>query len=73
MENRNRDTAHGASHYGIEEDEARILASANYDDPKDEEEDEEENDEGDWGHIDPAEGNSPFPDSNDPSGPGSAV
>jgi hypothetical protein len=45
------------------------------DDPEDEEEDdtEEEDNSGDWGHVDPAEGNSPFPDSKDPSGPGSAV
>lgn len=48
------------------------------DDDDDEEEDDdteenEEDEDGDWGHVDPAEGNSPFPDSNDPSGPGSAV
>jgi len=37
------------------------------------EKDDENAEEGDWGHIDPVEGNSPFPSSNDPSGPGSAV
>jgi hypothetical protein len=46
------------------------------DDDDEDDNDEDDNDddeEGDWGHVDPAEGNSPFPDSNDPSGPGSAV
>jgi hypothetical protein len=43
------------------------------DDEDDNDETEDEDDDADWGHIDPAEGNSPFPDSNDPSGPGSAV
>lgn len=33
----------------------------------------EEEENGDWGHVDPAESNSPFPDSNEPSAPGSAV
>jgi len=45
------------------------------DDPDDEDEDEEDEDDekGDWGHVDPAEGNSPFPDPMDPAAPGSAV
>lgn len=50
-----------------------IYAASGTPDPDEDDEDEEEDDEGDWGHVDPAEGNSPFPDSNDPSGPGSAV
>ena len=43
------------------------------DDDEDNDEEEEEEEAGDWGHIDPAESNSPFPDSNAPSAPGSAV
>jgi hypothetical protein len=43
------------------------------DEDDDDDDDEDEDDEGDWGHVDTGEGNSPFPDSNDPSGPGSAV
>ena len=56
-----------------------IYAAAGSDDPDEEaDEEEEENDDeeeqsGDWGHIDPAEGNSPFPDPNAPTSPGSAV
>ena len=51
-------------------------------DPKEEEDEEEDDDnddneekdqEGDWGHVDPAESKGPFPSSNEPSGPGSAV
>ena len=38
-----------------------------------EEADTEEEEAGDWGHVDPADGNSPFPDTNEPSAPGSAV
>lgn len=38
-----------------------------------EDNEEEEEEAGDWGHVDPAESNSPFPDSNAPSAPGSAV
>lgn len=67
-----------AEPYGTDGYDERLNAAASNDDPdpddEDEEETEEEEDENaDWGHIDPAEGNSPFPDSNDPSGPGSAV
>eukprot|EP01136_Pigoraptor_vietnamica_P034059 Opistho-1_new@97608 len=44
------------------------------DEEDDDEENEEDDDErGDWGHIDPAESNSPFPDPNAPTAPGSAV
>lgn len=53
-------------------------------DPDDEEDDDDEDDENDedededdenrdWGHVDPAENNSPFPDSNEPSAPGFAI
>ena len=65
---------------------AHLHAMAGIDDPDSEEEEEEddlednedneeeeEEESGDWGHIDPAESNSPFPDSNAPSAPGSAV
>jgi hypothetical protein len=38
-----------------------------------EKEEEEKEKSRDWGHIDPAEGNSPFRDSNAPGFPGSAV
>lgn len=62
-----------ASRYQNDEPEERIHAMASYDDPDDDEDDDDDDDAGDWGHVDPAESNSPFPDSNDPSGPGSAV
>ncbi len=67
------------NYIGDDEEELSIYAMANTiglkpeeEEDKDAENDEEE-EEGDWGHVDPAEGNSPFPSSNDPSGPGSAV
>lgn len=84
MENTERDTAkyaapqdepiyYGADHEVIE----RYYATQQPDPDPDQEQtkadDKEEEDLQDWGHVDPAEGNSPFPDSNDPSGPGSAV
>lgn len=65
-----------ANGYGTEDtDDRHRYAVQNNPDPDDEEEDDQEDDDfaGDWGHVDPAEGNSPFPDPNDPSGPGSAV
>ncbi|MGV3695593.1 hypothetical protein [Flavobacterium sp.] len=40
-------------------------------DPKEDDDEDEEEAKSDWGHTDPTD--SPFPDSNDPSGPGSAV
>ena len=43
------------------------------DDDDDDDDDEEEEKTRDWGHVDPAESNSPIPDSNAPSAPGSAV
>lgn len=43
------------------------------DDDNDDDEKEDEDAAGDWGHVDPAEGNSPFPDPNAPTAPGSAV
>lgn len=45
------------------------------DDEDDEDEDDEDEAEEarDWGHVDPAESNSPFPDPMDPAAPGSAV
>lgn len=56
-----------------EEVDKRLYART-HDDPDEEEEEDEDDDYiGDWGHTDPAEGNSPFPDPMDPSGPGSAV
>lgn len=45
----------------------------NDDEEEDEDEEEEDDERGDWGHIDPAESNSPFPDPNAPTAPGSAV
>ena len=68
----------------IEEEDEQVYAMAGIDGPdpdeEDEEQDEDENEDGDdeeeagdWGHVDPAEGNSPFPDSNAPGFPGSAV
>jgi hypothetical protein len=73
--------AEPTSYFSEDREEVSIHAMAGIDapdpDPDDEEEEddaeEEEDENADWGHIDPAEGNSPFPDSNDPSGPGSAV
>ncbi len=41
------------------------------DDNETEEEENEDDERGDWGHTDPQD--SPFPDSNDPTSPGSAV
>lgn len=70
------------SHYiGDDAEELSIYAMASSDDPDPVEKDDDDDDSqdantvesGDWGHVDPAEGNSPFPDSTDPSGPGSAV
>ena len=64
-------------HYSTADE--RLHTSASNDDPDEDEEDEvdandeEEETAGDWGHVDPAGGNSPFPDSNEPSSPGSAV
>ena len=76
----------GAYSYDTDEDiNKSIYAIGLNDDPDDEDEDDDEDDEdneddededdesGDWGHVDPAEGNSPIPDGMDPSGPGSAV
>lgn len=62
-------------YYGADEEVIeRYYAAQNPDPANEETEDEdEEDDAGDWGHVDPNESNSPFPDSNDPSGPGSAV
>lgn len=56
-------------------DTSRLNATTSNDDPDEEADTEENEDEerGDWGHVDPAESNSPFPDSNEPSAPGSAV
>ena len=60
-----------------EESDEHLHAMAVYDDPEDDEDDEEEegnDDEGrDWGHVDPAENNGPFPDPNEPSFPGSGI
>lgn len=64
------------SYFAEDREEEPFYALASNVDP-DEEEDESdtEDDEeaGDWGHIDPAESNSPFPDPNAPTAPGSAV
>ena len=77
MENTNRDTAQGAAPQKEWQDtNERYYAAGNTYNPDEEEEvdsDAQEEESGDWGHTDPAEGNSPFPSSNDPSGPGSAV
>lgn len=59
-----------------EDDDEKLYATARDDEDEDKDNDEtdnEDDDAGDWGHVDPAEGNSPFPDPMDPSGPGSAV
>ena len=53
-----------------------MVRTTSNDDPDEEEEADTENEDetaGDWGHIDPAESNGPFPDPNEPSAPGSAV
>lgn len=60
---------YGADHEVIE----RYYAAQNPDPDEDDEEEESDDDAGDWGHVDPNEGNGPFPDPTDPSGPGSAV
>jgi hypothetical protein len=63
----------GAS-YGTHDFDERLSAMASNDDPNPKEDEDDDNDDaGDWGHVDPAEGNGPFPDPNAPSGPGSAV
>lgn len=68
--------------YDTDEEEVSVYAAGRNDDPDPDDEEEEEEEEtkededdeaGDWGHVDPAEGNSPFPDSNAPGFPGSAV
>ncbi len=77
MENTNRDTANNAAPQtdwrNAERDDERLHAmqATPDDDDDDDNEEEEEEESKDWGHTDPSD--SPFPDSNDPSGPGSAV
>lgn len=57
-----------------EEVDERLYATANNpDEDEDEEEEKDDDAAGDWGHVDPAESNGPFPDPNAPSAPGSAV
>ena len=79
MENTERDEAQTAfpqNDWQYAENDISVYAAATNDpDPKEEEEDNEEEEDtaGDWGHVDPAEGNGPFPDPNAPSSPGSAV
>jgi hypothetical protein len=80
MKNKNWDEAQDVAPQDDWQDaNKRIYAAGNTDDPdpvdEDEDDDDTEDDDeaGDWGHVDPAEGNSPFPDDMDPSGPGSAV
>lgn len=77
MENKAREEALDANpqnepiYYGADEEVfERYYAAQGNPDPEDEEEEEEDSG-SDWGHTDPTD--SPFPDSNDPSGPGSAV
>ncbi|MEO5776667.1 MAG: hypothetical protein ABIQ27_07160 [Flavobacterium sp.] len=83
---RDNDPISEVNRYSIAEDDEHIHAMSGIDapDPDDEDEDEdddndndddndEDDEKGDWGHVDPAEGNSPFPDSNEPGFPGSAV
>lgn len=61
-------------HISDDEEELSIYAMAPHDDLGKEEESDDANEEtGDWGHVDPAEGTSPFSSSADPSGPRSAV
>ena len=52
-----------------------IYASADEIDSKEDKDDDEKEEEksGDWGHVDPAESDSPFPNPNAPTAPGSAV
>lgn len=85
----NTDAVEAAQYDIEDGEEVTLYAAAGYTDPdpeeeedeededdEDEEEDDEEEEEeesGDWGHTDPAESNSPFPDSNEPSFPGSAI
>lgn len=57
-----------------DEETRRQMHAADPDEEEDEKEDEDDEDtKGDWGHVDPLEGNSPFPDPMDPAVPGSAV
>ncbi len=62
-----------ANGYGMDATDDQRLSPKNDTEDKEENEVEEDDEKGDWGHVDPAESNSPFPDSNDPSSPGSAV
>ena len=70
-----------ASGYGTDEDADDSLyatgdedrANGELEDDNEDKDESEDDGDGDWGSVDPAEDNSPFPDSNDPSGPGSAV
>lgn len=55
------------SQYGSDDESIHAMAGI---DAPDEDDDEEA---GDWGNVDPAEGNSPFRDPMDPTSPGSAV
>lgn len=77
MENKNRDIAQDANpknepiYYGADQEVFERYYAAQSKPAPDEEEETEEEESGDWGHTDPTD--SPFPDSNDPSGPGSAV
>lgn len=79
METRKRDTTQETDpqyDWRDAETKGRLFLMAHQDDPDDDDDDTDDDTDdeaGDWGHVDPAEGNSPFPDSNDPSGPGSAV
>lgn len=57
-------------------DTSRLNAVTSNDDPDEDEVEDTEDEEdaaGDWGHVDPAESNGPFPDPNAPTAPGSAV
>ncbi len=65
-----------APRYGTVDTSGLNATTSNDDPDEDTAADTEENEEetaGDWGHVDPAESNSPFPDSNEPTAPGSAV
>jgi hypothetical protein len=66
------DTAEMLTAYQTDENSPRLYATGGDPDEEDNDDNDDEDEEPrDWGHTDPLD--SPLPDSNDPSGPGSAV
>lgn len=65
----------GDTRYGKADEHLYAVNSNDDPDPDDADDNDDDDDDeaGDWGHVDPAESNSPFPDPNEPGFPGSAV